>query len=804
MQNPVAREKIRRSPFQGFLPFFWMALAALGGIWLADWLKIPRWSWIFGLGLSLLLWILTLTLPRRWALTHHLIHWTRADRRLPGAVLAVFFFTAGWRYCAVQPVMTPGFIGFYNGRGTVQLVGEVVRPPDPRDNQINLVVRVDSLNLLDEPHPSPDPEKIKGNVLVRVQPGRDWSYGDQIRAQGALETPFETAAFSYRDYLARKGVYSIMPYARVERITVGGGSIIKAWIYRLRDHSHAVLSKLFASPEADLLAGILLGLDQGLSPSLQDAFRRTGTTHIIAISGFNMTILAGLFMGVFTRIFGRRWGRLTAILAIVIYTIFVGGEAAVARAAIMGGLGVMGGMFGRRQTGLNSLGLAVLGMVLLDPNLPWDVGFQLSAAATLGLVFYAQPLEEKAIDLLGRWLPEEKTHKVVGPLSELFLFTLAAQVMTLPIIAYHFGGLSWITFLANPLVLPPQPLVLILGGLTLLAGLVHPGLGSVIGIIALPFVRYTIRMVTWLAGLPVSEIILPDFHPLWLAPFFGLLFFLTLFPKEQQKKLLAKVQPARAGMLLLAGLVFLIWTNVLLQPDARLHLTLLDSEGTVLIQAPGGGTVLIGGGSSPSHLKQVLGERLPSGRTRLDWVIVASSARADLNGLLGGVVANQVESVLWGIDPYASQTSRRTYAQFSDGTVPIIEMAVGQTLHLGEDLVLRVLIQKEKGAVLWLEWDNFTALLPYGKVEESWLKVPGAQDELLLPDDVSRAEFPLSTVNIWSPSVILLPLHESDLPLQGEHDLIALLAGYPLMTSLDYGWVKISTDGVQLWVESEH
>ena len=113
-------------------------------------------------------------------------------------------------------------------------------------------------------------------------------------------------------------------------------------------------------------------------------------------------------------------GALTAILGITGYTILVGAEAAVVRAAIMGALGVFGGMFGRRQNGLNSLGLAALLMMFQNPNIPWDVGFQLSAAATLGLVLYAQPLEERFVALLAKRLPEERVQRWAGPVSEFF------------------------------------------------------------------------------------------------------------------------------------------------------------------------------------------------------------------------------------------------------------------------------------------------------------------------------------------------------------------------------------------------
>jgi competence protein ComEC len=803
MQNPKDSQKKARSPFQGFMPFFWLALSALGGVWLADKLALPIWFWVIGLGLSLVLWILALTLPRAWALTHWLASWTHTDRRLPGIILAAFLFLAGWRYCAEQPEMTPEWIGFYNERGTVVLAGDVIQPPDERDTHTNLILHVNSLKYIGKDAATSVPEIVSGNVLVQVQPGVEYSYGDQIIAQGNLEIPFESESFSYQDYLARKDIYSIMPYARVERIAEGGGSKLKACLYNLREHSRDLLDEIFPSPEADLMAGILLGLDQGLSPNLQEAFQDTGTTHIIAISGFNMAILAGLFTGVFTRLIGRRWGSLAAILGIAVYTVFVGGEAAVVRAAIMGGLGVMGGIFGRRQTGLNSLGLAVFGMVLLDPNLPWDIGFQLSGAATLGLILYGQPLEDQMVCWLGRWLPEEKASMIIGPLSEVLLFTLAAQVMTLPIIAYHFRELSWIAFLANPLILPPQPLVLILGGLALLAAWILPGLGYMISFSALPFVRYTIRAVTWLAGLPGGSVTLDGFHPLWLLVFYGFLFFLTLIPREKQKTLIGQIQFRFVGMLALVGLNLFVWTRILIQPDGRLHLTLLDAEGTILVQAPGGGTALIGGGSSPSHLKQALGDRLPHRDLALDWVLVASPARDDLNALLGGFQPGEVGVVLWGIDPSANQTSRRVYSRLLDQEVQVETMATGQALDLGEGIRLEVIALEQKGALFWLAWGNFNALLPAGKVGETWLQAPDAPDVLLLPDDISSENLPLPTINAWSSSVILLPLKASELPLQGTHELVTLLDGYPLLNSLDYGWVRVSTDGSQVWVEAE-
>jgi len=452
---------------------------------------------------------------------------------------------------------------------------------------------------------------------------------------------------------------------------------------------------------------------------------------------------------------------------------------------------------------LNSLGLAALLMMLVDPNIPWDVGFQLSIAATLGLVLYAQPLEEHFMRIAERKLPEKQAEKLVGPVSEFLLFTIAAQVMTLPLMIYHFNGVSWLALIANPLILPVQSLVMILGGLAMLAGMILPGLGDILAVIALPFVRYTIRMVNWLAHWRGGDLVFLDFNILWLLLIYALLFGLTLFPKEQWKKVREKVLTPTTGLIILAGLVIFTWNRVLTRPDGKLHLTLLDAEGTVLIQPPDGSAVLIGGGTSPSSLNQSLSGLLPAGKKSLDVVIVGSAARDDLNALLGTLTVYPPEMAIWGVDPEASQTTAGVYSILVEKDVPIQALVAGGCLELGQGVRLQTIWVGDRGAVTWLEWDAFSALLPIGKVEDHWLRVPEAPDVLLLPDSVSADEIPLWKVSLWAPSLILLPLEESDLPLLGEHALMTLLEGYPVVSTVDYGWVRISSDGEFIWVNGE-
>jgi competence protein ComEC len=164
-------------------------------------------------------------------------------------------------------------------------------------------------------------------------------------------------------------------------------------LYDFKARALNILTQIFPEPHASLLQGILLGVESGIPKNLEDSFSATGTSHIVAISGFNISILAGIFAAFGKRLFGARRGAVVAILGIAAYTLLVGAGASVVRAAIMGGLALVAQRIGRRALGLNTLAAAVIVMTLINPLAIWDVGFQLSAAATLGLVLYAEPFE---------------------------------------------------------------------------------------------------------------------------------------------------------------------------------------------------------------------------------------------------------------------------------------------------------------------------------------------------------------------------------------------------------------------------
>ncbi|MEZ4557723.1 MAG: ComEC/Rec2 family competence protein [Caldilineaceae bacterium] len=216
------------------------------------------------------------------------------------------------------------------------------------------------------------------------------STAKMVRLRGRLVTPPDFEDFSYREYLARKGIHSLMYGAEID-ILPGppAGNPVLRGLYAFRARGEALLNRQLPEPYAALANGMLLGIEAGIPDDLYDQFNLTGTSHVIVISGSNVALIAGVLLAVGTRLFGRRYAVIPALIGIAAFALLVGGDAAVMRAALMGGLFVYATSIGRRSTALVSLALACWIMTLANPLTLWDVGFQLSSAATAGLILLA-------------------------------------------------------------------------------------------------------------------------------------------------------------------------------------------------------------------------------------------------------------------------------------------------------------------------------------------------------------------------------------------------------------------------------
>jgi competence protein ComEC len=189
-------------------------------------------------------------------------------------------------------------------------------------------------------------------VLVQAPRTTTYRYGDPVKVTGELLTPPTGDDFSYRDYLARDGIYSLMQFAQVEITGERQGNPLRTTLLDFRSSAHTTILRLLPDPESSLLAGILLGIESGIAPAIREDFNATGAAHIIAISGTNMVILAALLQSVSQRFLPKTGSTIATIVGVVGYAIFVGGDPAVVRAAIMSTLALIAARLGDKPMDL--------------------------------------------------------------------------------------------------------------------------------------------------------------------------------------------------------------------------------------------------------------------------------------------------------------------------------------------------------------------------------------------------------------------------------------------------------------------
>ncbi len=397
--------------------------------------------------------------------------------------------------------------------------GVIAEEPDRRPMQTKYTVAVNKLTQSGSVH-----YPIHGRLLAtdrRTWP--EYEYGDRVRVRGVLEKPGMIEEFSYDKYLSRYDIYAVMYSGSFEKIDEhNDGNFIFRMMYKTKETFEAQINRLYPEPHSSFMAGLLTGSRKGISDHLLQAFNITGLTHIIAISGYNITIVISVITS-FLFWLPLKWRFAPAVIAIIAFTLFVGASAAVVRAAIMGILGLLALQVNRQA----HVRLAVLWtaafMVMWNPKYLWyDAGFQLSFLAVIGLTELS-PIIERWFT----WAPEK-----LG-IREALQMTIAAQLAAVPLIVILFQRLSLIAPLANLLVGPFVPLAMLFGFLGTVVSFVSFPLGQLIAYVGWGALEWIIQVTIVLAKIPLASINTPQFGFFALLGYYALLVaFVIWFQKK--------------------------------------------------------------------------------------------------------------------------------------------------------------------------------------------------------------------------------------------------------------------------------
>lgn len=440
---------------------------------------------------------------------------TRRGKRFTVFGLLVVVFAFGiFRYADVH-VSRPDLSGLYGKH--IVVTGLVAQDPEVTARAQRLVVRVMGVN------DAPISQEFLSLITVRRFP--KYELGDELVISGIIEQPENFNGFDYAAYLAKDNIYSVIAFPEVKKVGSGKGNTLRIFLSRAKHAFEENIDQALPDPHAAFLKGLTVGERDSLPPDLVEDFTRTGTTHIVALSGYNITLVARFFIVVLlfcTLPF--RVAFWVSSAGVILFVLLTGASPSVVRAGIMGILMLLASREGRVYRVGNALVFAAAVMIFVNPNiLRFDAAFQLSFLAAVGLV-YCSPHVYAWLDRMrtrigfyigyqkklstpeDRRMQERDAKQAWFSLQRIFAETLSAQCMVLPLLVYLFGRISIVSPIANLFILIAVPYAMVLGFLTGGFGFISSRLAQGFGAVAWIFLEYQIRVVAVLALLPFSSI----------------------------------------------------------------------------------------------------------------------------------------------------------------------------------------------------------------------------------------------------------------------------------------------------------
>lgn len=660
------------------------------------------------------------------------------------------------------------------GERVIALRGAVVGDPIPRGRAQQVTLRVDALESAADGW-----RATRGTAQVALPLVPPWRGGDVLEVRGTVQAPEESATAGYAAYLRRQHVDALVAFPVARLLAREAPPRLGRAISALRARLAEPLATSLPEPEASLVAGILLGVRTSIPPDLTEAFNRAGTSHLIAISGFNVSMVVGAVAWLLDRPAQRASARRLATVALCSLALWgfvalVGPSGSVLRAAAMAQLALLGRAAGRRGTAGSLLLWGCAALAAWRPEIVADAGWQLSFLGTAGLIWLAGPLAA-ALGRL-RLLP--------GFAIEALAATLAAQLFILPVLASTFGRVSLVAPLPNVLSLPLVAPIMAGGAALALAGTIFPPAAPLLAALTWAPAAALVALVRWSAGLPHAAAPLPAWPPAAVTTYLAALVALCAVVewRAQGQPRASSASPPTARSLggrlwaaLLSALLALAavaWTmafptGAFEPPHLVVRFPAVSDGMLALVQAPDGSRVLINGGPTAESAVALLGGSLRPWDRTVDAVVLADPRQASIQGLARALERSRTGVLVDLAGDYPSATYHQVRAIAERAGVRRLAATPGTRLAIGHSLTLDVLGPPEPGTAsgsgpppvapaLRLRWGDFSLLIPTGPLRSNALRALPASTVVLLEDRESRTPAAAALLAAVRPEVVVV------------------------------------------------
>ncbi len=663
-------------------------------------------------------------------------------RRFHALPMAALFFAAGYFLFHVHNHVLENKYACFEGN-EITVTGSV---SDVREGEYGPVYTVKTSKVYFNEHNY----NIKGliQVYAKAGSGNVLRCGSRVSARGMLNLPRgkrNPGGFDHRLYLKGRKISALMNAGAIEETGPPPRFSVKLAALNVRSRIVNVINKCLPREEAGLLSGMLIGYREDLTEDMEDAFRDAGLTHIMAVSGANVLFIALPFAFIFKKAgIPRRISNLI-ISGILFFFVFITGfSASVVRAVIMAVTALFAQILYRETDVLTSIAFSAFVLLVYNPFLLYDIGFQLSYAATLSLVFLYNPFREK---LKLRFIPKV--------MADILAATMAAQAGVLPISTWHFNRISLVSPVSNLLALPVVQVVTILGTVTAALSQVSIPVARLPAFINYFPLKFIISVTSFCARIPHAAINVPtpELHVVFLY-YFLLVFVFIIAPKI---KLRLKIKHLIAFAVCIALIAF-----VKSMIPRKLEVVFIDvGQGdAILVSTPAGKSVLIDGGgsfsgegSADTGNKIVLPLLMDYGIRKLDAVVATHPHSDHLQGLFAVVEKMPVKSIILPDNPLVLDDFRDFLSLAESRDVPVSFCSRGSFISLDRGVRL-VALHPDKNRPLAESPANNASLV---------LKLEYGNTKILLTGDIEKAaeEMLVEVKNDLSSLFLKVPHHGS-------------------------------------------
>lgn len=520
---------------------------------------------------------------------------------------------------------------------------------------------------------------VKSNkkILINIKMSQNIpsiKYGDSLYIEGEFKQPEEARnykGYNYKQYLKTKKIIGTVELEKAKILKSSNGS----FIHNIQKYIKDTINGTLTDEEGNLLLAILLGDKDKLSEDIQESFKTSNLSHMLAVSGAHVSyIVLGLTYVLQNSIIGKKNGKIVCIIFLLFFMAITNFTPSVTRACIMAILTLFSGIIYRKSDVYTNISVAALITLIFNPYSLLDLGFQLSYGGTIGIIIFIKRIQEK-----------KSNSKVINYIKQMALVSIYANIIIIPIMMYHFNTVSFTFIISNIMASPILGIIVITGFLFIIASITVKSLTRLIAIFIKPILSILIKISQICSKLPFSNILVVTPYIFNVISYYAIILYCIKSKKNNKCKII---------ICLLIVLILINFIIYIFPQKLRIFFIDVGQGDSTLIITPDKKTVLIDGGGSDSFdvgEKVLLPYLLDRRILKIDYVLISHFDTDHCGGILTIMEKVKVKNIIISEQAEHSENYERFKKLMINKKIRLIEVKKGDKIKIGRYSEFKIL-----------------------------------------------------------------------------------------------------------------